>query len=285
MQRRSFLKLVALSGLYPAMPGVSAAMSSQVMPSQVMPSQAMPGQARPAEDYLRKMRNPNNLYEGDVTSGFNEQRLVRQLAIRLNDVKKFVGHGNFSVLGFDDMLRYGRNYSQIGSFGKAETDFLEKLFYEDAMEYGFYGEKPLTSLTDNIERRAIEKVPYTGQFLFKGEPLELYKKIKHDIGDSITLTSGVRSVVKQMHLFLRKASKYEGNLSLASRSLAPPGYSFHGIGDFDVGNIKLGVQNFTNAFAKTDEYRKLIDLGYIDIRYPIDNQLGVRFEPWHIKVS
>ena len=79
-----------------------------------------------------------------------------------------------------------------------------------------------------------------------------------------------------MHLFLRKASKYQGNLSLASRSLAPPGYSFHGIGDFDVGNIHLGVKNFTNAFAKTDEYKKLIDLGYIDIRYPMDNELGVR---------
>jgi len=106
-----------------------------------------------------------------------------------------------------------------------------------------------------------------------------------DIGDTITLTSGVRSVVKQMHLFLRKASKYEGNLSLASRSLAPPGYSFHGIGDFDVGHIKLGEQNFTDAFAKTDEFKKLIDLGYINIRYLMDNELGVRFEPWHIKVA
>ena len=153
------------------------------------------------------------------------------------------------------------------------------------MEYGFYGEKPLTSLTETVEQRAIEKVPYTGQFLFKGEPLELYKKIRQDIGDTILLTSGVRSVIKQMLLFLRKAYKYQGNLSLASRSLAPPGYSFHGIGDFDVGNIHLGVKNFTNAFEKTDEYKKLIDLGYIDIRYPMDNELGVRFEPWHIKVS
>ena len=114
---------------------------------------------------------------------------------------------------------------------------------------------------------------------------KLYTKIKNEIGDNLVLTSGVRSVVKQMHLFLSKASKYEGNLSLASRSLAPPGYSFHGIGDFDVGHIKLGARNFTDAFAETDEFKKLIDLGYIDIRYPKDNKLGVRFEPWHIKVA
>ncbi len=275
MQRRSFLKLIALGSVLPAMPAICIA----------KPNVIKPVEPRPTEDYLNKMRNPNNLYEGDVTSNLEEQRMVNQLALRLSQVKRVVGHGNFSVLGFDDMLRFSRNYSQIGQFEKEEIDFLEKLFYEDAIHYGFYGEKPLTSLTDNIERRAIEKVPNTGQYLFKGEPLKLYTKIRRDVGDSIILTSGVRSVIKQMHLFLRKASNYEGNLSLASRSLAPPGYSFHGIGDFDVGCVGMGAQNFTNAFAETDEFKKLIDLGYTDIRYPLDNQLGVRFEPWHIKVG
>jgi LAS superfamily LD-carboxypeptidase LdcB len=92
-------------------------------------------------------------------------------------------------------------------------------------------------------------------------------------------------VVKQMQLFVSKADRADGNLSLASRSLAPPGYSFHGVGDFDVGIKGWGARNFTDDFATTDEFKKLLDLGYIDIRYPADNRLGVRFEPWHIKVS
>jgi len=71
---------------------------------------------------------------------------------------------------------------------------------------------------------------------------------------------------------------------MASRSLAPPGYSFHGVGDFDVGKKGYGIDNFTEKFTKTDVYKKLNDLGYIRFRYHQDNYLGVRFEPWHIKV-
>jgi len=99
------------------------------------------------------------------------------------------------------------------------------------------------------------------------------------------LTSGVRSVIKQFLLFLNKAYANDGNLSLASRQLAPPGYSFHGIGDFDVGQAGFGYYNFTEKFIATDVYKKLADLGYLTLRYPQDNMLGVRFEPWHIKVK
>ncbi len=270
MERRTFLKLAAVGGTCSSLPALSTIKQDG---------------SDLTEDYLNKIRNPNEFYEGDITSDQHHQRLVRKLAHRLGRVKKIVGHGNFSVLSFDDMLRYSKVYSKIGNFNKEEVAFLDELFHEDAMHYGFYGEKPLDDLTATIPRREIVKIPRTGQFLFKGEPIKLYDKIKGDLGDSIVLTSGVRSVVKQMHLFLNKASKFDGNLSLASRSLAPPGYSFHGIGDFDVGNRFLGAANFTDEFAKTDEYKKLIDLGYIDIRYPMDNNLGVRFEPWHIKVS
>ena len=279
MQRRSFVKLLALGGLFPAVPALGITRLKTVSAGE----KDNHGIISP-DDYLQKMRHPNELHDGDVTMGFDEQRIVNQLVARLSQVQNVVGHGNFSVLSFDQMLRYARNYSQVGKFENAETEFLEKLFYEDAVDYGFFGDKPLTNITESIERRAIEKVPYTGQYLFKGESMALYTKIKRDIGDSITLTSGVRSVVKQMQLFLRKVSRYEGNFSLASRSLAPPGYSFHGIGDFDVGHIGLGESNFTNQFAGTEEFKKLLDLGYINIRYPLDNELGVRFEPWHIKV-
>ena len=123
-----------------------------------------------------------------------------------------------------------------------------------------------------------------GHYLFKGDALKKYDKIRRDIGDSIVLTSGIRSVVKQIHLFLNKVHEVEGNLSVASYSLAPPGHSYHAIGDFDVGKVGFGKRNFTADFSDTDEFKRLTDLGYIDIRYPQNNPFGVRYEPWHIKV-
>jgi len=130
----------------------------------------------------------------------------------------------------------------------------------------------------------VVKVRRTGNYLYKGLPLETYQKIRDDIGDQVILTSGVRSVIKQFMLFLGKAHESRGNLSMASRSLAPPGYSFHGIGDFDVGRVGLGAANFTEQFADTDVFKKLKDLGYIQLRYQDGNLFGVRFEPWHIRV-
>ena len=58
-------------------------------------------------------------------------------------------------------------------------------------------------------------------------------------------------------LFLSKAHESKGNLSMASRSLAPPGYSYHGISDFDVGQVGFGVNNFTEKFTDTDVFKKL----------------------------
>jgi len=104
------------------------------------------------------------------------------------------------------------------------------------------------------------------------------------VGEKLLLTSGIRNVVKQMHLFLSKTRQSNGNISKASRSLAPPGYSFHGIGDFDVGKIGLGEANFTIDFSNTEEFQRLITLGYVDIRYTDTNRCGVRYEPWHIKI-
>ncbi len=88
-----------------------------------------------------------------------------------------------------------------------------------------------------------------------------------------------------MQLFVDKAVTTDGNLSQASRSLAPPGYSYHAIGDFDIGKIGAGLDNFNEAFADTDEYKRLVDLGYADIRYTPTNPFGVRHEPWHIKMK
>ena len=147
------------------------------------------------------------------------------------------------------------------------------------------GEKPLKHLSDKIPKKKAVKIPHTGNYIFKGPALETYQKIRNKLGDPVILTSGIRSIIKQLHLFLKKTCASEYNLSMASRSLAPPGYSYHGIGDFDVGQIGFGVDNFTERFTTTEVCRKLEDLGYVNLRYREDNLLGVRFEPWHIKVS
>ncbi len=65
-----------------------------------------------------------------------------------------------------------------------------------------------------------------------------------DVGESLTLTSGVRSIVKQTKLFLDKIDSVDGNLSVASKSLAPPAYTYHSIADFDVGKKRLWLCKF-----------------------------------------
>jgi hypothetical protein len=220
----------------------------------------------------------------DIILRGEEYKLLKKTFYRFKRIQKTVGYGHFNVVSFDEALKLAHNHSSIGEFTKEELDLIEKLFYESASKYGFYGEKVLDNLTGNIAKNETKKIPYTGHYLFRGRAEVMYKEIQKDMGNKVILTSGVRNIVKQIYLFLNKAIKEKGNLSLASRSLAPPGYSFHSIGDFDVGKVGFGYRNFTAEFAKTDEYKKLMDLGYIKIRYPQGNPFGVRFEPWHIKV-
>ncbi len=213
-----------------------------------------------------------------------EKLLLKTISLKLKQTQKLVGYGNFNLLGFDDLLKIAREYSKVGKFNKNELDYIEKIFYTEASEYGFFGKKVTSSLSDSILGKETVKIPYTGHYLYKGEPYDLYELLKKEVGPSIILTSGVRSVVKQLDLFLYKANKLDGNYSQAAHSLAPPGYSFHGVSDFDVGKVGFGYKNFTSSFAKTAEYASLQKLGYVSIRYPQGNPFGVRFEPWHIKV-
>ena len=203
---------------------------------------------------------------------------------RLRRLQNYVGHGNFNIIGWDHSLKFARARDTIGAFTRNELDLIEELFFTDAKTLGFYGDKVVTSLTASISKRNVIKIPRSGHFLFKGNSTETYHRIRRDLGDSVVLTSGIRSVVKQVYLFMNKVEKVDGNLSIASFSLAPPGHSYHAVGDFDVGKRGFGARNFSEAFAQTDEFKRLIDLGYLDIRYPQQNPFGVRYEPWHIKV-
>ena len=281
MKRRDFLKTVAAGfiagGLTPA--GALAEISKMYSP-------AFPENCDDyVRDYLQKIQYFDKPHKGDVYLDHKRYALLGSSVKRFKRLQKTVGHANFHLLNFDNAIRFGRNYSRVGSFTKAELYFLEMIFYDDPALYGFFGEKPVKNLTSRIQRRDVVKVRHTGNYLYKGLPLDTYKKIKRDVGDQVILTSGVRSVIKQFLLFLNKAYNNKGNLSLASRSLAPPGYSFHGVSDFDVGQVGFGIANFTERFVSTSVYRKLKDSGYLKLRYPRENVLGVRFEPWHIKVN
>ena len=214
-----------------------------------------------------------------------ELGLMNSALSRLARLQNLVGYGYFNLLGWDDALKYAKQHSKVGEFSAQEIEFIEKIFAFDAEKIGFYGEKVVDRLDMFINKSDVQKVANTGHFLFKGEALDKYTKIRQKVGDSIVLTSGIRSIVKQIYLFLNKTRKVGGDFAVASYSLAPPGYSYHAVGDFDVGKVNFGLRNFTEEFAKTDEFKKLSDLGFIDIRYLKNNPYGVRYEPWHIKVS
>lgn len=234
--------------------------------------------------YLQKMDQFERDHLDDVYIEHDKFGLLVSAFKRVDRVQTLVGHGNFNVLSFDEMIKFSKRYSSIGLFTGDELNFLQELFFASARRYGFFGEKVQTDITAIVPKKDRYKVPNTGHFLYKGDSIKLYQKVTDDLGRNIFLSSGIRSIVKQTHLFLARTIQTRGNLSRASRSLAPPGHSFHGVGDFDVGKKGWGRRNFTTAFAKTKEFKKLVELGYVAMRYPQGNLLGVRFEPWHIKV-
>ena len=240
-------------------------------------------QEQAVRDYLFKMRNFDAPAAGDVILTEPRQRLLNEVMARLDRLQKQVGHGWFYLLGMDEAVRTAKRPA-VGEFTRQELAFLDELFHAPASSYGFMDRKPLDGFTAHIDKSRVVKVPGMGNFVYKGEAEAKWKAVQRLAGDEVVLTSGVRGVIKQFHLFLAKAQRYGGNLSLASRSLAPPGYSFHGVGDFDVGQRGFGARNFMADFTQTPVFTKLSEQGYISLRYPRDNFLGVRFEPWHVKV-
>ena len=222
--------------------------------------------------------------DNDIHLSPQEWNTLKSVRNRLKRLSRFIGFANFNIVSFNDALFYARNYSAIGKFTKTELDFIDKLFNEDPAKYGFYGEKTCNNINNKISKKDIVKVPYTGHYLFKGKPLEDYKRLKKDVGNSLVLTSGVRNTVKQLSLYCNKIYSTRGNVTKASNHIAPPAYSHHTTSDFDVGRKGWGYKNFTADFARTTEFYKMRKLNYISMRYTINNKDGVRFEPWHVKV-
>jgi hypothetical protein len=228
--------------------------------------------------------NNLNSKDKDIYLNKKEWSVLLTLKARINRIQKHTGYGNFNILSFDDALFIARNYSSVGNFTKDELDLLDKLFHEDPNKYGFYGQQTCPKITTKISKKDIVKIPHTGHYLYKGKPLKDYKRLLKDVGDDLILTSGVRGVMKQMRLYIHKIYSLKGNITQASHIIAPPAYSYHSIGDFDVGKKGFGYANFTTKFTKTKEFKELEKLNYISMRYTVNNKDGVRYEPWHVKV-
>lgn len=223
---------------------------------------------------------------GDNSIWIQDSEVPEFLSIcdKLETVKHIVGYGNFNLLSFDEMLHVASRYSKVKEFTKEEIAFIEKMFYENPAKYGFFGERTVDSITTVIDKKEVIKIPHTGHFLFRGHSEESYERVLKDVGDSLFLTSGIRNVPKQMNLYFNKIKSTGGNITAAVHSLAPPAYSYHSVGDFDVGKKGWGYKNFTASFARTEEFWRLRQLSYISMRYTINNKDGVRFEPWHVKI-
>ncbi len=226
----------------------------------------------------------SKVFHSNVYLREDQRKSFYSVQKKLELVKKYIGFGNFNIISFDDILKISARVSKIGKFSKEELDFIEEIFYEDPSRYGFYGSRTMPSLTSKIDKSEVIKIPRTGHYLFKGDPLDSYTKAKRDVGSSLILTSGVRGIPKQMNLFFNKLKSTKENLTLAAHSLAPPAYSYHSLGDFDVGKKGWGYKNFTVSFVRTKEFWRLRRLPYISMRYTINNKDGVRFEPWHVKI-
>ena len=280
MNRRDFLKTLAIGAL-----GWGIAPETIAQTLGASPAALSVTSDNYLRDYLHKMNHFNEPHKDDIKIDSVTYNVFESTVMRLRRLQRIVGHGNFSLLSFNGGIRIARKYSEVGKFTKAEISLMETIFYEEGQHYGFLGQKPLKKITDRIKRNDVVNVARSGNYLYKGVPLETYVKIKQQLGEQVVLTSGVRGVMKQFLLFLNKAYIKKGNLSLASRSLAPPGYSFHGNGDFDVGQVGFGALNFTKRFTTTVVYKRLSEQGYLKLRYEQDNHLGVRFEPWHIKIT
>ena len=219
----------------------------------------------------------------ETSSKIRASSTIFGLLDKLNAVQDRVGYVQFNLISFDQMLKEAAYCNK--PLTTNEIGYIETIFYGNPKRYGFYGERTVPSLTSVTPKSDIRYIDKSGHSLLKGAAIEKYTTIKRLIGDDVLLTSGIRAPVKQLHLFVKKMVCEGGDLRATSTSIAPPGFTFHSIGDFDIGKMGFGQYNFTEKFQETDVFKKLYDHGYITIRYPANNSYGVRYEPWHIKVT
>jgi hypothetical protein len=202
------------------------------------------------------------------------------IARRLEAVQRVIGHGRFNLVSFDD-VRAAAPHTPGGPISAAESAEFEALLDLDARRIGFLGKRVVSDLAYRLPSNLVDVG--RGQHVFP-EADALFRRARAAVGERLIVTSGARGVPKQMHVFIRSALR-AGLVARRVHSVAPPGYSYHAVGDIDVGDRELGGVNFTEEFARSETYRRLAALPYIRFRYPPGNPFGVQFEPWHLEVA
>ena len=91
--------------------------------------------------YIAKMTHYEKSHGEDTYLDRDRYPILISSFKRIDRVQNLVGHGNFNVVSFDEMLAHGRRYSSVGEFTQAEKTFLEELFTANAQRYGFLGKK------------------------------------------------------------------------------------------------------------------------------------------------
>ncbi len=242
MNRRDFIRIAALTGL-------GLGLSSRQALAQIAmltPRDAAAVHDARLQDYLDKMRNFERPHPDDVFVDAGElPAAARMRRAPWPHGGWLIGYGFFHLLSFDDALRYSRNMNGSELLPNRKLHSWRRFFIADARSYGFLDDKPLKNLTHAVSRSQVVRIASTGNYLHRGDSFDAYQKIKKSVGNRVELTSGIRSIIKQYRLFLNKAYENGGNFSLASRQVAPPGYSYHGWNDFDVGQAGFGELNFT----------------------------------------
>ena len=62
------------------------------------------------DEYLAKIRNFDADFNNDIYLPIEQKELLINTISKLERVQNYVGHGNFNLIGFDEMLFFARNY-------------------------------------------------------------------------------------------------------------------------------------------------------------------------------
>ena len=207
---------------------------------------------------------------------------LRPMSARLARIAAKIGAGNFNLSDFDAVRRTARTPG-IGALSAHEEAEFEALFALDAARIGFLGPRVTHSLSASLPWARLRAVAGSGQHVFPAA-WAVFSRARQAIGPQLIVTSGARGVPKQMLVFINSALR-GGLIARTVHSVAPPGYSYHAVGDIDVGDRHLGGVNFTAAFAGSAIHQRLAALDFIHFRYPRNNKFGVQFEPWHLQIA
>jgi len=193
-------------------------------------------------------------------------------------------------------LTFEQLYSQLN---QPETEVIKQLLALEPKKLGFMGpfvslEGPpgdLAKLEGQAFVRGGEKITIANQYLPQSvwqAFQKMQQAIKQDTGNKLMVESGYRSPAHQSITFLTYLEKSDFDIKYVVSGVALPGYSQHG----DPVNTAMDVINQDGVptdeepqlFATTKEYKWLMkNAKRFDfyLSYPVGNEFGVKFEPWH----